>query len=243
MSAQRFVDRALAEGATAPPLPPVEDTPAPPDALDQFIQTKTAETEADNLKTGGTSLWAGSLLMCGGILITAVSYIMADPGERFTLMWGPVVFGFLLWGKAMLQGLANFRTFAWFSAAGSIAAPVVLAIVMLGVAVATDPIEPIEEEELASAESEEAGITPISNWQPGDGPSIPAMLAHFGAVESAMTRCDITNQLAKVPPPQAAEAVTGLMSYYDASSEHVQACIQDAVTKLDPDVRFPALRR
>src|SRR5262245_19785 len=89
-SAQRFVDRALAEDATAPPLPPlppVTDTPAPVDDLDQFIQTKTAETEAENAKTGRKSLWVASALMCGGIAITGISYIMAEPGQRFTLMW------------------------------------------------------------------------------------------------------------------------------------------------------------
>src|SRR5688572_31947085 len=125
VSAQRFVDRALAEDASAAPLPPAPPLPdqaadAPADGLDQFIQTKTAETQAENAKTGRGSLWAGSLLMCGGILITGFSYIMADPGERFTLMWGPVAFGFLIWGQSVLKGFANFRTFAWFSAVASI---------------------------------------------------------------------------------------------------------------------------
>ena len=47
--------------------------------------------------------------MCGGILITGISFIMADEGRQFTLMWGPVVFGFLLWGKSVVGGLANFQ--------------------------------------------------------------------------------------------------------------------------------------
>ena len=144
-SAQRFVDRALAEDAAAPPLPPGAGTPAAPaapaDSLDQFIQTKTAETEAESAQTGSKSLWVASALMCGGILITGISFIMADEGEQFTLMWGPVVFGFFLWGKSVLGGLANFRKFAWFSAIGSLAAPVVLAILLLGIAVASAPTE------------------------------------------------------------------------------------------------------
>jgi hypothetical protein len=116
-SAQRFVDRALLEDAAAVPMPPVADAAAPPaDGLDQFIQTKTAETEAENAKTGQKSLWVASALMCGGILITGISFIMADEGEQFTLMWGPVVFGFFLWGKSVVGGLANIRKFAWFSA-------------------------------------------------------------------------------------------------------------------------------
>jgi hypothetical protein len=232
VSAQRFVDRALAEDATAPPLP-VDDAPAPADALDQFIQTKTAETEAENAKTGGKSLWAGSLLMCGGILITAVSYIMADPGERFTLMWGPVLFGFLLWGKAVLQGVANFRTFAWFSAAGSFAAPVVLAIVMLGVAVAT---EPIEEEELA--QDERAEVEPISTFQPGEGPSLETLLGSFDGETHPQTQCEVANMLTNVPSDRKSEVITGLVARYNHVPDAVQPCIRRTVAVLDPSVRL-----
>jgi hypothetical protein len=42
---------ALAEDAAAAPLPPVAETAAPVDELDQFIQTNTAETAAENAKT------------------------------------------------------------------------------------------------------------------------------------------------------------------------------------------------
>jgi hypothetical protein len=152
-SAQRFVDRALLEDATAPPLPPAAaDAPAQPDALDQFIQTRTAETEAETAKTGRKSLWVASALMCGGVLITGISFIMADEGEQFTMMWGPVVFGLFLWGKAVVGGFANFRRFAWFSAIGSLAAPVVLTVVLLGVAVATAPSdEELQQQEIADA--------------------------------------------------------------------------------------------
>src|SRR5262245_12084380 len=94
LSAQRFVDRAIAEQASTPPLP---DTPAPADSLDQFIQTKSAETAAAEEKVGRKSLWVASAMMCGGILITGISLMMANEGEKFTLMWGPVAFGFFLW--------------------------------------------------------------------------------------------------------------------------------------------------
>jgi hypothetical protein len=144
VSAQRFVDRALLEHHNAPPLPPVPEAAAPADALDQFMQTKSAAHEAAQAKTGRRSLWVASALMCGGIAITGISLMMADEGERFTLMWGPVAFGFFLWGKTVVQGFANVRTFAWFSALGSLLAPVVLTIVMLIAIVATAP--PLDEE-------------------------------------------------------------------------------------------------
>jgi hypothetical protein len=144
-SAQRFVDRARAENATATPLPPptpdMSDAPKQADALDQFIQTRTAETEAENAKTGRAALWIGSLLMCSGIVITAVSYIMAGPGERYRLMWGPVAFGFIVWGQSVFKGFARARTFAWFSAVASIVVPLVLTVIMLGVVAASEPAE------------------------------------------------------------------------------------------------------
>lgn len=169
VSAQRFVDRALAEGESTPPPEPIADH-APVDELDQFIQTKSAETEAENAKTGTKSLWVASMLMCSGVAITGISYIMADPGERFTLMWGPVAFGFLLWGKSVLQGFANARTFAWFSAFGSIAAPVALSVVLLGVAAVSEPSE-AELQQLEAAESEDdAAEAPASSKQPNTAP-------------------------------------------------------------------------
>jgi hypothetical protein len=156
LSAQRFVDRAFLEQQSAPPLPPVPETAPSGDALDQFIQTKSAENEAAQAKTGSKALWVASALMCGGVAITGISFIMANEGERFTLMWGPVAFGFFLWGKTVVQGFANFRTFAWFSAIGSLLAPIVLTIVMLIAAVATAP--PLDEE-VESAQSEAATET------------------------------------------------------------------------------------
>jgi hypothetical protein len=166
VSAQRFVDRALAEGDSTPPPQSITDASTPVDELDQFIQTKSAETEAEQAKTGSKSLWVASMLMCSGVAITGISYIMADAGERFTLMWGPVVFGFLLWGKAVFQGFGNARTFAWFSAFGAIAAPVALSVVLLGVAAATEPSEEeLQQLELAGAE-DDAADAPASTKQP-----------------------------------------------------------------------------
>ena len=247
VSAQRFVDRALAEDASAPPLPPLTETPdtsaQPADALDQFIQTKTAETQAAETKVGRKSLWAGSLLMCAGIVITGVSYIMAEPGQRFTLMWGPVAFGFFLWGKSVVQGLANFRTFAWFSAIGSIAAPMVLAVVMLGVAVATEPTE----EELLQAQladatedggqtSDGASAQAVANR--ADQPEVFRLLNQFEESESPAVQCDAAAKLSNMKGEDAVDAVDGLMEHYDDSSAQVQTCIRNTVTRLDPAVRF-----
>ena len=244
-SAQRFVDRAIAEDASAPPLPPVAETPGPVDELDQFIQTKTAETAAANAKTGRKSLWVASVLMCSGIAITGFSYIMAAPGQRFTLMWGPVAFGFLLWGKSVVQGFGNFRTFAWFSAVGSIAAPVVLAVVLLGVAAASEP----SEEELLRAEigdaMEKAGARPqssgaqtVANRADADKREVFVWLNKFEESDSPAVQCNAAAKLAKMQGEDAIDAVDGLMEHFDEVDERVQVCIRDAVTKLDPSVKF-----
>jgi hypothetical protein len=82
--------------------------------------------------------------------------MMANEGEKFTLMWGPVVFGFFLWAKTVVGGLANFRRFAWFSAIGSLLAPIILTIVMLFAIVATaGPMD----DEAASADQQPAAET------------------------------------------------------------------------------------
>jgi hypothetical protein len=244
-SAQRFVDRALAEDASAPPLPPVTETAAPADELDQFIQTKTAETEAEDAKTGRKSLWVASALMCGGIAITGFSYIMAAPGQRFTLMWGPVVFGFLLWGKSVLQGFGNARTFAWFSAIGSIGAPVVLAVVLLGVAAASAPTEG----ELLRAEIAEAmakagarppgfGAQTVADRADADEGAVSTLLRQFQESDTLAGQCRAASKLATMKGDDAVNAVDGLMEYYDYVDVSVQKCVRDAVTKLDPSVKF-----
>jgi hypothetical protein len=244
-SAQRFVDRAIAEGASAPPLPPVAETTGPVDELDQFIQAKTAETAAENAKTGRKSLWVASVLMCSGIAITGFSYIMAAPGQRFTLMWGPVAFGFLLWGKSVLQGFGNLRTFAWFSAVGSIAAPVVLAVVLLGVAAASAP----SEEELLRAQIAEAmekagkkqqgpGTQTVANRVNANERQVLVWLNKFEESDSPAVQCDAAARLAKMQGEDAVDAVDGLMEHFDDVDEHVQGCIRDAVSKLDPSVKF-----
>lgn len=251
-SAQRFVDRALAEhDSSSPPLPPPAEAPAPTDALDQFIQTKTAETEAENAKTGRKSLWVASALMCGGIAITGFSYIMAAPGQRFTLMWGPVVFGFLLWGKSVLQGFGNFRTFAWFSAVASIGAPVVLAVVLLGVAAASEP----SEEEVLRAEiaqaMEKAGARPpagagaqtVASRADADEREVFVLLNRFEESDSPAVQCDAAARLANMKGEDAVDAVDGLMEQYEVVDERVQACIRRTVTTLDPSVKFPAQAR
>lgn len=139
VSAQRFVERAQLDQQSAPPLHSAP--PAQGDGLDQFIQNKSAETEAVDAQPGRKSLWVASGLMCLGVLITGVSFIMANEGESFTLMWGPVVFGFFLWAKTCVQGLADARRFAWLSAIGALLAPIILTVVLFAAAVATTPMD------------------------------------------------------------------------------------------------------
>ena len=141
LSAQRFVDRAQLEQQSAPPLPSLPAASAPADGLDQFIQTKTAETTVAEAQTGRKALWVASAMMCVGVLITGVSFIMANEGESFTLMWGPVVFGFFLWAKTVVAGLSDVRRFAWFSAIGALLAPIILTVVLFAAAVATTPMD------------------------------------------------------------------------------------------------------
>jgi hypothetical protein len=240
VSAQRFVDRAVLQHQSAPPLP---DAPAPVDSLDQFIQQKTAETAAANAKVGRKSLWAASALMCGGVLITGISYIMADEGERFTLMWGPVAFGFFLWGKTVIQGLANFRTFAWFSAIGSVVAPVVLTVGLLGVAIAAEP--PLEESTEASNTTAPSGggVSPASLAAPATDNAVMNLIVKFENTDQPDVQCDIAHRLVNAKGDDAVDVVDGLMEVYDDLPPAVQTCVRDTVSKLDPEVKFTAESR
>ena len=243
-SAQRFVDRAVAEHASAEPLPPLPETPAPIDSLDQFLQTKTAESAAEAAKTGRKQLWIASSLMCGGIAITAISYMMAAPGGRFTLMWGPVVFGGLLYGQAVIKGLTRPRSFAWFSALGAGAAPVVLAVVLLGVMIALEPAGNAQTLAEAGGRAQPASSDPravtVSNPASSPQPSVEDLLIHFeNNFDNPAVQCDVAKELARMTGDDAVDAVDGLMEHYENVPEPVKKCVKDTVTRLDPAAKFP----
>lgn len=242
VSAQRFVDRVLAEYDPNAPLPALSDTAAQPpaDSLDQFIQTKAAETEAANAKTGRKSLWVASALMCSGVLITGVSYVMADVGERFTFMWGPIAFGFFLWGKTVIQGFTNARTFAWFSALGSVVVPAALAVILLGAAIASVPAE---EEVVAETSSVSPVINPAAMAAPATSGAVMNMIVRFENTVEPTVQCEIAHQLVTAKGDDAVDAVDGLMEHYDEVPPQVQGCIRDTVSKLDPDVEFETAAR
>jgi hypothetical protein len=260
VSAQRFVDRALAEDASGSPLPsaptapPAHDGAAPADALDQFIQTKSAETHAAEAKVGRKSLWVASILMCSGIVITAGSYIMADVGERYTLMWGPVVFGFLLWGKSVLGGLANARSFAWFTAAASIALPIVLTLVSLGIVGATAPTEDeIVRAEMAQFLSSKEGKMLVGDRIAG-AQNAAAEKSMDDALESRRSSMDVDQLVVDFDeaPNEAVKCVVAMtMSRYTGEYQQwlagklnervgpapkkVKICAARAIAKLDQD--------
>jgi hypothetical protein len=240
VSAQRFVDRAVAEHASAPPLPEAPPAPQQGDSLDQFIQTKQAEAEVVAEKTGRKTLAVASLLMCGGVAITTFSYMMADPGGRFTLMWGPVVFGALMWGQAVIRGLAQPRTFAWFTALGTAAAPVVLAVLALGFVLATAPSDEellrMELAELAEEAGEESGARPrtVSNASgASDEPTAMELLVRIENTPSPTVQCRLIGQLADVQDADKEDVINGLMEQLDVVSDAVKVCIASAMTTLD----------
>ena len=257
-SAQRFVDRALADEATTTPLPPpaampeTADAAKQADALDQFIRTKTAETEAENAKTGRAALWVGSLLMCGGIVITAVSYLMAGPGERYRLMWGPVAFGFIVWGQAVFKGVNNARTFAWFSAVASIVVPVVLTVVLLGVVAASESGEREPNAQvLNSLSTPEEKNAAVSKSYKDEFEARRANLDVEGLLalwdeasakdepDQTRLKCDFAMQMAVYTGEHRQWLANELVSRIDGASDQAKICNARAALVLDWDTGAP----
>jgi len=220
VSAQRFVDRALAEHASAPPLPEapaLPDAPATGDSLDQFIQTRQAE-----VTTGRKPLIMSSLLMCSGVGITGISYILADAGDRYTLMWGPVAFGLLVFGGAVVKGLAHPRTFAWLAAAGALAAPLILGAALWTVAAATMPTE--AELELTDIAADET---------PADRAEVVRLLSRLESKRSPTSQCDAATRLGNAVDEETSAAYNGLMKSFDDAPDSVKICIAGALIKLN----------
>jgi hypothetical protein len=100
-----------------------------------------------------------------------------------------VVFGFFLWGKSVVGGLANVRSFAWFSAIGSLAAPVVLAVLLLGVAIAGEPME--EGVEASSAAEEEAPALVVNSENLTD------VLGEYTRASNTREKCELADALSR----------------------------------------------
>jgi hypothetical protein len=240
-SAQRFVDRALAE----------EWTPAPPGgalpADGYVIPASQRAVERDTYSPGRAQLAVASILMCGGIATAGASYVMAWP-DRVYLISGliAIVLGFLGWAHALVYGIRNPRDFEWYPATSSIVTASLLAAVVLSLG---QRVPPPEDEEtpspaMANVPLKEDGtptVTVNSTWLPTDGgATIDSLLADFDSptVRGAV-RCDIARAIARVPADQKAQAITGMMNRYADAHPSVQTCIRDSVSILDPTVRFP----
>ncbi|HEX6162014.1 MAG TPA: hypothetical protein VFZ31_01525 [Vicinamibacterales bacterium] len=242
VSAQRFVDRALAENTS---LPQPDSQPAAPtsartegDALDSFIQTKTVETQAAEAKSGSKTLWYACGLMCLGIGITAFSYSIAGPGQRYTVMWGPVAVGVFLWGKAVFGGLAHARSFSWTSAIVSLAVPAVMAVALRAYVAPTPAVVQSPQASFIQLEKGPDGKYRRVESRPDSNPGVARLLAEFEEAESLTARCDAVDRIARVSSQEAATAVDGLMEHYESETNRVQYCIRNAVRRLDPSVEF-----
>jgi hypothetical protein len=211
-SAQRFVDRALADTT------PLSAAAAAANAPDQTIVANTAEIPAAQPVSHKT-LWYACGLMCLGIGITGFSYANAGPGEPYTVMWGPVAFGLFLWGKAVFAGLAAGRSFGWSSAIVSLAVPIALTV---GLRAYVGEAEPA-----ARQTRIEIGAADVSR-----------LLARYESAESATAKCDAVDGLGGARGDDAIAAVDKLMAYYAVEDAPVQYCIRNLVRRLDSEVKF-----
>ena len=67
--------------------------------VDNFMTAMRAAYRKAGLKTAGT----GALLVIGGILVTAITYGMAQGGGTYVVAWGAVFFGLI----AVIRGLVT----------------------------------------------------------------------------------------------------------------------------------------
>ena len=244
VSAQRFVDRAMTEDASAAPLPPLPESGTAGDSLDQFIQTKSAEAETAAARTGGKQLWIGSALMCGGIIVSAVSYLMADVGERYIMMWGPMLFGLLTWGQAVFKGREDGHDFAWSTAVVTLAVPIVLAGAAFGVVTAMTPdeeegllqaqMDEIFDPSKSAAKSDSTAITIKESAPASAQPGVQELLTIFENNRSAAIQCEIARRLGEVSEDEKAIAAVSLMAQLGNTPDGVKICIGRAMKKLEP---------
>ena len=243
-SAQRFVDRALSDAATvqpgAVPAAPTGSPAALPAPAEKSLLSReiVSPATAAQLTAGGTkTFWYACVLMCLGVGITAFSYSNAGPGQRYTVMWGPVALGVFLWGKAVFTGLSDMRSFAWVTALVSIAVPAALAatarVTLVEPQVALQ--QPANLQIVQMKEGPDGVMRPV---EVKPKPSVSAVLVEFENAESATAKCDAVDQLAYVVGYDAIEAVDGLMEHYEFEDKRVQYCIRLVVRRLDRDVKF-----
>ena len=187
-----------------------------------------AEPETDEAGAGDKQLWIASALVCLGVAATGISYLLTDDGKQYTLLWGPMVVGALVYGRAIISGFSEPGEFTRQAVLGSVAAPIVLAAAFYGVAMAMQPTD---------ADMIEAGMLPINRSE------VHRLVREFETAPAPKSQCAAAAKLGAMTGSDATVAVQTLMRYYPVMPRDVQACMRDAVSKLDPTVTFPEPNR
>jgi hypothetical protein len=187
-----------------------------------------AAPETDETGASDQQLWIASALVCLGVAVTGISYLLTDDGKQYTLLWGPMLVGALIYGRAIVNGLSEPGEFTRRAVFGSVAAPIVLAAVFYGVAMAAQPTD---------ADRLEAGMLPINRSE------VHRLVREFETAPAAASQCDAAAKLGDMTGNDATVAVQALMRYYGVMPRDVQACMRNVVSKLDPSMTFPEPNR
>jgi hypothetical protein len=115
-TAERFVDRALAARSRPSGARRVARAPAEP-------------TEG---ASGWGSLVGGTFWLSLGCCATLVTFLVAEPGEKFVVAYGAVVAGLLLFVRGLLRWRASSSPFPGLAVAAAAALPLVGSVLILG---------------------------------------------------------------------------------------------------------------
>jgi hypothetical protein len=115
-TAERFVDRALAARAR-------------PAGTRRGARASAAPTEGGE---GWGSLVGGTFWLSLGCCATLVTFLVADPGEKFVVAYGAVVAGLVLFLRGLFRWRASSSPFPGLAVAAAAALPLVGSVAILG---------------------------------------------------------------------------------------------------------------
>jgi hypothetical protein len=118
-SAERFVDRAIAAHEAGPVSPPA--TPA-------------SATEDEEDAGGRGSLISGAFWLSVGCSVTGITYLLAKPGGKYTVMYGAVVVGLVAFGRGLMRfwSIRPEPPFPWKAVSIAALVPLIGMVVLVG---------------------------------------------------------------------------------------------------------------
>lgn len=227
-TAERFVARALAQQSR---------TPA------RTLATPSEPPEPTEDAGGRGALVSGAFWFSLGSTVTLATYLLAAPGQRFTVAYGAVVAGLFAFGRGIKRWSEVSQPFPWLAVLAAMAVPPIGATALVGVSSwrqhdRQEARRATEEKRLDAARAVQEDATAVKERKAADDSRVQRHAERVARARGqlqdsshAMTLCEAALDLGHAGAREAIPDLIALLSR-PMESASVRNCAADALTTL-----------